>query len=126
MEEIKNPPETEDPKSVAEEMRKLNQSFEQTRAKLADIQERQRQNQVEVSRQQREIDDAVAGLRRLDDVAHQKLDALARWDRDAADTVRWLRSNRHHFKMEVLEPLCGPNRVAFLRCATQGFLQALQ
>ncbi|EMD40340.1 hypothetical protein CERSUDRAFT_44956, partial [Gelatoporia subvermispora B] len=43
-------------------------------------------------------------LRQLDDVSHRKLEALARWDRDCADTVRWLRENRHRFKMEIFEP----------------------
>jgi structural maintenance of chromosomes protein 5 len=34
----------------------------------------------------------------------RKLQMLARWDKDCADTVEWLRKNQHRFKMEVFEP----------------------
>lgn len=43
-------------------------------------------------------------MKQLDDQAHVKLRALEQWDRDCADTVKWLRENRHRFKMEVFEP----------------------
>lgn len=33
-----------------------------------------------------------------------KLEMLARWNRDTADAVRWLRDNHDKFKMEVFEP----------------------
>lgn len=43
-------------------------------------------------------------LARLDNVAHQKLDKLGRWDRGCADAVEWLRQNRNEFRMEIFEP----------------------
>ena len=53
-------------------------------------------------------------LKRLDNEAHQKLEQLRRFDRDAADVVDWLRHNRNRFRQEIFEPafLCVtvPNR----------------
>ncbi|KAI0722552.1 hypothetical protein C8Q76DRAFT_614426, partial [Earliella scabrosa] len=46
--------------------------------------------------------------------AHQKLEALRRYDSDCAEVVEWLRNNRNRFRMEIFEPavLCVtvPNR----------------
>lgn len=102
--ELANPPEIEDENKVADEMRKLNENYEETRQKVAFFQERQKRNLAEVDRAQREIIEASNGLKRLDNVEHQKLEALARWDPDTADTVRWIRKNKHLFQMEVIEP----------------------
>ena len=43
-------------------------------------------------------------LSQLEDNDHRKLDKLGRWDPDCADTVVWLRANKHRFRMEVFEP----------------------
>ena len=53
-------------------------------------------------------------LQQLDSHAHQKLEALRRYDSDCAEVVEWLRNNRNRFRMEIFEPavLCVtvPNR----------------
>ena len=33
----------------------------------------------------------------------QKLNSLARWDKDTHDAILWVRQNRNLFKMEVFE-----------------------
>jgi len=43
-------------------------------------------------------------LKQLDDVAHRKLQNLAQHDPDCAAVINWLRANRHHFRMEIIEP----------------------
>ena len=36
----------------------------------------------------------------------QRLQALKKWDADAADAAEWLAKNQDKFKMEVFEPAC--------------------
>ena len=48
--------------------------------------------------------DPLGSIQQLDNVDVQKLEALTRWHKDTGDTVKWLRQNRHRFKMEIFEP----------------------
>ena len=41
----------------------------------------------------------------LDNMEHQRLENLRRVDRDAYETVTWLRENQHLFKGVVYEPI---------------------
>lgn len=50
------------------------------------------------------IIDSSLSLEQLNDVSHRKLQEFSRWDKDAADTVVWLRNNQHRFRKPVLEP----------------------
>jgi hypothetical protein len=46
----------------------------------------------------------LPSIQALNNADVQKLEALTRWHRDTGDTVKWLRQNRHRFKMEIFEP----------------------
>lgn len=46
----------------------------------------------------------LARLKQLDDVSHRKLQNLAQHDPDCAAVIKWLRANKHHFRMEIIEP----------------------
>ncbi|KAF9528049.1 P-loop containing nucleoside triphosphate hydrolase protein [Crepidotus variabilis] len=46
---------------------------------------------------------AEKSMKELDNVDTQRLEAMARWDIDTADAIRWVRDNRDKFKMEVFE-----------------------
>ena len=54
--------------------------------------------------QTRSISDILRRIQALDNVDTQKLEALGRWHSDTAETVKWLRQNKHRFKMEIFEP----------------------
>ncbi|KAJ7760373.1 hypothetical protein B0H16DRAFT_1719878 [Mycena metata] len=59
------------------------------------------------AKKSRNNDNEAHGLKQLKDlesVGGIKLRALAKWDRDAADAVVWLRNNKNRFRMEVFEP----------------------
>lgn len=43
-------------------------------------------------------------LKNLNDEAARRLLELSKFDKDCADTIFWLRSNRHLFRMEIFEP----------------------
>ncbi|KAF9076995.1 P-loop containing nucleoside triphosphate hydrolase protein [Rhodocollybia butyracea] len=43
-------------------------------------------------------------IRQLDSVEHQKLQAMQRFSRDTADAIKWIRDNKAHFRMEIIEP----------------------
>ncbi len=45
-------------------------------------------------------------IKKLEDVDVQKLNNLYQWNRETAETVKWLRQNKDKFKMEVFEPPC--------------------
>ena len=53
-------------------------------------------------------------LKRLDDDSYRKLQNLAQYDPDCAAVINWLRTNKHRFRMEIVEPaaisLTVPNR----------------
>ncbi|KAJ6450163.1 hypothetical protein C8R45DRAFT_883718 [Mycena sanguinolenta] len=55
-------------------------------------------------RNKQAYNDATRQLQDLDSIESRKLNNLAQWDRDAADAVRWLRSNKDKFRTEVFEP----------------------
>lgn len=46
----------------------------------------------------------LARLKQLDDVSHRKLQNLAQHDSDCAAVIKWLRANKHRFRMEIVEP----------------------
>ena len=46
----------------------------------------------------------ISSLQQLDNVTHQKLEALKRSDPDCYATVLWLRQNQRLFREEILEP----------------------
>ncbi|OCH94491.1 hypothetical protein OBBRIDRAFT_122871 [Obba rivulosa] len=102
--EVDNPPELESMDTINAELRALNAEQRETARRYHDLQEKQRTNIRASSDQKSIIDRETSRLKQLDDVSHRKLEALARWDRDCADVVRWLRDNRHRFKMEIFEP----------------------
>ncbi|KAJ3780522.1 hypothetical protein GGU10DRAFT_391209 [Lentinula aff. detonsa] len=52
----------------------------------------------------RKIEQAQRNLSQLDSVEHQKLQRLAQFNQDTADAVVWLRSNKHRFRKEIIEP----------------------
>ena len=43
-------------------------------------------------------------LKKQDDADVQKLQMMAKWDRDTHDAILWLRANKNKFRMEVFEP----------------------
>lgn len=43
-------------------------------------------------------------LQNLNDEAARRLLELSKFDKDCADTIFWLRRNRHLFQMEIFEP----------------------
>ncbi|KAJ3847412.1 hypothetical protein EV368DRAFT_51228 [Lentinula lateritia] len=52
----------------------------------------------------RKIEQAQRNLHQLDSADHQKLQRLAQFNQDTADAVVWLRSNKHRFKQDIIEP----------------------
>ncbi|KAJ3877761.1 hypothetical protein F5051DRAFT_407478 [Lentinula edodes] len=52
----------------------------------------------------RKIEQAQRNLHQLDSADHQKLQRLAQFNQDTADAVVWLRSNKHRFKKDIIEP----------------------
>ncbi|KAK7029359.1 Structural maintenance of chromosomes protein 5 [Paramarasmius palmivorus] len=53
---------------------------------------------------ERQVEELENKLRQLDTVDGRKMSNLARWDRDVADVVLWLRQNQHRFQKGILEP----------------------
>ncbi|KDQ64067.1 hypothetical protein JAAARDRAFT_116577 [Jaapia argillacea MUCL 33604] len=95
---IDNPPETENMDMLTDLLvPKVNE-------KNAELQYRQKLHIEESSKWKSQVDSGLKGLRDLDDVSARKLQHLAGIDRDCADTIRWLRENRHRFKLEIIEP----------------------
>ncbi|KAI0920810.1 hypothetical protein AcW1_005022 [Taiwanofungus camphoratus] len=111
---IDDPPEMEDLQEINNQIKHLNLDHVKTRDRQTELQERQRVNVQEESKQRAVVEQHQQSLRQLDDASHRKLQELARWDRDCADAVKWLRDNNGRFKMEVFEPpmlcLTVPNR----------------
>ncbi|PSR78324.1 hypothetical protein PHLCEN_2v7446 [Hermanssonia centrifuga] len=103
-EKVDHPPKFEDVSGLEEEIRQLKSESRKFDDRLSDLQERQRGVVREEADYKARIQDAQHRLKQQDDVDHRKLDHLTRWDRDCAEVVRWLRANRHRFKMEVFDP----------------------
>ncbi|EPQ58883.1 P-loop containing nucleoside triphosphate hydrolase protein [Gloeophyllum trabeum ATCC 11539] len=102
--DIANPPDTEDIDALNAELKLNAQGQRELAAKQSQLQDRQRTHADEVAKWKADISNAQQGINRLNDVHHQKLQALARWDRDCAETIEWLRQNQHRFKMPIIEP----------------------
>ncbi|KAF5338055.1 hypothetical protein D9758_014238 [Tetrapyrgos nigripes] len=49
-------------------------------------------------------ENAEKRLKSLANVDTQKLDMLAKFNKDTYDAVLWLRANKHQFRMEIIEP----------------------
>ncbi|KZT29504.1 P-loop containing nucleoside triphosphate hydrolase protein [Neolentinus lepideus HHB14362 ss-1] len=109
--EIANPPEMEDLDVLNSELRILAQAQREITHRQSELQDRQRAHANEVGKWKAAINEAQQGyiflhesIARLNDVNHQKLQQLARWDRDCADTIEWLRQNQHKFRKPIMEP----------------------
>ncbi|KAL6307041.1 P-loop containing nucleoside triphosphate hydrolase protein [Sparassis latifolia] len=102
--QLDNPPEMGDLDDLNNQLRNLSTQNNAIRNEQSDLQEKQRLNVQEESRQKTTIQQQQQRLKELDDVSHRKLEDLARWDRDCADVVRWLRNNKQRFRMELFEP----------------------
>ncbi|PCH40750.1 nucleoside triphosphate hydrolase protein [Wolfiporia cocos MD-104 SS10] len=102
--QLDNPPEIEDVDAINTEMRKVNQEKNKLANEISEIQDKQKAVIAEESRFKAVVDENTHYLQQLEDVSHQKLDALSRGDQDCGDAVRWLRANKHRFKMDVFEP----------------------
>ncbi|KAJ7812952.1 hypothetical protein B0H13DRAFT_2143472 [Mycena leptocephala] len=53
---------------------------------------------------ERDENDGRKQLKELDSQESVKLRNLTHWNQDAGDAVRWLRANKHKFRLEVFEP----------------------
>ncbi|TFK46958.1 P-loop containing nucleoside triphosphate hydrolase protein [Heliocybe sulcata] len=103
-ERIANPPEMEDLEMINHELRALSQAQREIQQRQSELQDKQRAHANEVGRWKAQINEAQQGISRLNDVNHQKLQQLARWDRSCADTIEWLRQNQPRFRMPIMEP----------------------
>ncbi|KZT70296.1 P-loop containing nucleoside triphosphate hydrolase protein [Daedalea quercina L-15889] len=101
---LANPPEREDMGQLREERRRVEIEQRKLHDRIGDLQAKQKANVEEESKATHIINQHTGYLKQLDDASHRKLDSLSRWDRDCGDAVRWLRSNRDKFRMEVFEP----------------------
>ncbi|KAH9942592.1 P-loop containing nucleoside triphosphate hydrolase protein [Amylocystis lapponica] len=102
--QLDNPVKTENIDDINNEIKRLALEHNKIQERHDELQERQKANVEEESRYRKMRDHNMQGLKQLDDVSHRKLEDLTRWDRDAGDTVKWLRMNRDKFRMEVFEP----------------------
>ncbi|KAI0044470.1 P-loop containing nucleoside triphosphate hydrolase protein [Auriscalpium vulgare] len=102
--QLDKPVEMEKPEDIQAELRALSQEGMGHRNKQDELQERQQRNIEESSRAEADIREGGRSLQQLDNVAHQKLENLSRFDPDCATTIRWLRENRSRFRMEIVEP----------------------
>ncbi|OSX59547.1 hypothetical protein POSPLADRAFT_1048859 [Postia placenta MAD-698-R-SB12] len=96
-EQLDNPPKVEDLDVINDDMLGL-------RNRMEELQSKQRRHVEQESRNRAIVDQNTRGLQQLDDASHRKLDALTNWDHDCGAAVKWLRDNRHRFKMEIFEP----------------------
>ncbi|KAI5121182.1 hypothetical protein M0805_005983 [Coniferiporia weirii] len=104
--EIAHPPEMEDLNEIEADRKKNSQALDTAERAKHELEEAIRPYVDEEARQNVRIERATNDLKRLDDAAHRRLDALLKWDKDVGEVVRWLRNNGHRFKMEVIEPAC--------------------
>ncbi|KAI0058575.1 P-loop containing nucleoside triphosphate hydrolase protein [Artomyces pyxidatus] len=102
--QLDQPVKLEKIEDIQEELRLLNQEGAKTRQRQDELHERQLRNVEETSRADAEIKEGNRALQQLDNVAHQRLESLRRFDRDCAEIIVWLRENRSRFRMEIIEP----------------------
>ncbi|CCM05532.1 uncharacterized protein FIBRA_07758 [Fibroporia radiculosa] len=102
--DIDNPPPMENLEGAHRELKHVSLQRAALKNRIQDLQDRQKMNVSKASDARNLVDRNGDQLRQLDDANHRKLEGLARWDGDCANAVRWLRANRHRFKMEVFEP----------------------
>ncbi|KAI0036757.1 hypothetical protein K488DRAFT_40522 [Vararia minispora EC-137] len=102
--ELIKPVELGDLDAIAEETRALNMVSASLSQKRIDLSDRQAQNMDISSKWKADIAEGTRNLQQLDNVSHQKLEALKRSDPDCYATVIWLRQNQRLFREEILEP----------------------
>ncbi|KAI0287939.1 hypothetical protein B0F90DRAFT_1827934 [Multifurca ochricompacta] len=102
--DLAKPLEVEDIAAIDEDIRRLNQSQNDTRKRQFDLKEQQKRLVEDESRTRAEINEGECTLKQLDDVSHRKLQRLAQNDPDCAAIIHWLRANKHRFRMEIIEP----------------------
>ncbi|KAF9024415.1 P-loop containing nucleoside triphosphate hydrolase protein [Hymenopellis radicata] len=92
--------------TVNEEMRQLRRERQTVLDRKNALDAEIRANSDAAARQSRQVAGKKEDIKKLDDVDVQKLNNLSQWNRDTAETVRWLRQNKDKFQMEVFEPPC--------------------
>ncbi|KZV88580.1 P-loop containing nucleoside triphosphate hydrolase protein [Exidia glandulosa HHB12029] len=103
-EKIANPPEVEDEEVLREDARKASDAISRQREAVENVRDDLRRFLEEQSRAKMQAEARREQLRRLQDVEHQRLESLRKWDQDTAIAVDWLRKNKDKFQMEVFEP----------------------
>lgn len=102
--DLAEPIQVEDMSEIDEEIHRLNQSHNNTRDRQFDLKEQQRRLVDDESRANAEVAEGESALKRLDDDSYRKLQNLAQYDPDCAAVINWLRTNKHRFRKEIVEP----------------------
>ncbi|KAJ3553657.1 hypothetical protein NM688_g3492 [Phlebia brevispora] len=102
--EVDNPPDKEDTAALEGQKRAVSEKMRRAKIDHEEILDQQRRSIQQEAFIKQRIDNANLELQKLNSADHQKLANLGRWDKDCADTVVWLRENKHRFRMEIFEP----------------------
>lgn len=101
---LDNPPEMENVEDIMADITLVNHKNQEVNRKHSDLQERQRAVVDRSAIYRADKSSAEQTLQNLNDEAARRLLELSKFDKDCADTIFWLRRNRHLFQMEIFEP----------------------